>query len=247
MVTRNKYILPGCILAGLFIVPVLLQGIFAYKAVRAASEGFREHSSPQGIDGWNSGEVRQLKKDICWYEQLLMLSKTDSNYLTIDLRDSTVHLKLKGVSLAEAEIIHSYPADFFAVASEEVYLSAGKVTPILSETANFTKQPVRKVMAFSNNEEKEEPVMEIADARPLHWTLSGANSLRIVITGVQTAADSAIVLHAKRDVMLHRAKDLIREPFPQTYSPTLYLWLGDKEAKAIYRAVPPGGKMLFRN
>ncbi len=247
MVTGKKMLVPAYLIAGLFVVLIFLQWIFSYKAVVAAREEFRKNNRQHSTGVWNNTEVRRDKKDIQWYEQLLLLSKSDSNYLAIDLHDSIVQLGLKGINLAEAEIIHHYPSDFLATINEEVYTSVATASPILIESANFFKKPVRKILAYSNADNRDEEIQGNKARHPLHWTFTTGNNLRIVISGAQTAADSSFKLHPKRDIMLHRAKEFIRYPVPEKYSPTLYLWLSDKDALAIYRALPSGGMVLFRN
>ncbi len=55
--------------------------------------------------GWDEMEVRNLQKEIIWLEQQILLAKSDSFSIGINLRDSIVQVQLKGTVLFQSKII----------------------------------------------------------------------------------------------------------------------------------------------
>lgn len=232
---------------GFFLVLVVVQLMYSFKGVKNFQHVYGLNIRQQSGEGWSNPEVNRIKKDILWYEQLLKLSKSDSIYLAINLQDSVVQLKLKGMYLAEAKIVFQYPYDFLKTANEETYRHFATVSAIHNETANLPKKPVRKVVAYSYENENGKASVDTTEKKQLKWMFITEDNLRVIISGVKTASGSSHHFHPKQDVLQYRMQDVIRDPFPEHYMPTLYLWLYNQEATAIYRAVPPGGKLLFRN
>lgn len=74
-----------------------------------------------------------------------------------------------------------------------------------------------------------------------------SNCLQIVINGVLPGPDSTLNVQKNKDVIAYRFKHAFDNPFAKNYSPVLFLWLNDTDAKAIYRALPEKAKFIFRN
>jgi hypothetical protein len=246
MVSNKKIVLTAFMISGTVLFLVFLQTVFAWKAVKTTKSEYGMDLQKQSSPGWYNYEGNRLKKDILWFEQLLVLSKTDSIYMAIDLDNSMVQLGLKGMNLLESSLIDKYPSGFLAAVNEETYLQFAAASPVETETANFPKKPVRKVVTLNKQDDKSGIQNDANVVKSLRWTFTTANNLRVIITGVLPSADSSLIVNPLQDIVKYRLKEVTLQPVTNNYSPTLYLWMNDKEAKAIYRAVPPGGKVLFR-
>lgn len=247
MLSKRKLWVPVISLASLLLIAVIFNLVNSYNAVKALLKETDLNNQVKNSPGWNEYEPRQLKKDIFWYEQLLSLAKTDSIYLAVDLKDSLVQIGLKGFNMVQTKILHQRHSDFLTHLNEETYRHFTAVNPMIYEAACIPKRDVKKVIAFSDNEESLDDQKEPASDKPLFWSFTTGSNLRVVITGVKLSADSSFLLQPLQDIVKYRFQEFIREPAPEKYNPTVYLWLCDKDAKAMYRAVPPGGKVLFRN
>lgn len=238
---------PVVFLPCLLVILLIIQLINSCYAVNTLlkNEGLNYQVDNSG--GWNEYETRRLKKDIFWYEQLLILAQTDSIYLAFDLQDSLVQIGIKGFSMVQTKILHQHPSDFLKHLNEEAYMHFTANNPMVEEAACIPKKVVKKIIAYSDKEEFHD-VSKLPDYdKPLSWSFTTESNLRVVITGVKKTADSSFSLQSTRDLVKYRFLEFFKQPVSKQYNPTIYLWLCDQDAKAIYRAVPPGGKVLFRN
>jgi hypothetical protein len=242
-----KFIVPAATVTILVLVLLVVQLVNSTRSVNASLEEINANMEVFGPGGWNDVEIRQLKKDILWYEQLLDLAKHDSISLVINLNDSVVQISLRGLDLMQTKILRQSPSNFLAAADEATWMHFGKISPINNETAGIPKRQVKKVVAFASAGNNHELPDDPAHNNPLKWNFTTAGNMGVVITGVQTSADSSYVLHAWTDLMKYRMGEFLKDPFPQVYTPTLYIWLDDRDAKAIYKAVSSKGNVLFRN
>ncbi len=247
ILSKPKVWVPVVILAGMLVILMIIQLINSCYAVNALLKKEGLNYQVENSAGWNEYETRNLKKDIFWYEQLLILSQADSIYLAFDLQDSLVQIGIKGFNMVQTKILHLHPSDFLKDLNEDSYRHFTTINPIVEETACIPKKAVKKVIAYSDNEEHHDadklPVYDI----PLSWSFTTGSNLRVVITGVKRMADSSFSLQPTQDFVKYRFLEFIKQPVSKHYNPTIYLWLCDQDAKAIFRAVPPGGKVLFRN
>ena len=86
---------------------------------------------------------------------------------------------------------------------------------------------------------------EIADLC-LYWEFYFSNNIKVVVNGLTLNPDSIPAVSVQKDVIQTNLADLLQHPETPN-SPTLYLWLNDKEAKAIYRALPEKARIIFLN
>ncbi len=223
--------------------------VAALNAVRLSSivEARKPWKADEKILGWEEEETRNLQKEIYWVEEQLKLSKSDSISLGINLVDNVILVQLKGTTLYRADILKQTPAGFFDFLDEGSYSDVAKANIIENEISNIPKKPMKKVQA-PKSESEVQPVSPGLTVDPsVYWSFNADNYYRIVILGVQMDADSLFVVHNKRDLLHIRFQDFYQNEFSKNYSPVLFLWLKDTEAKTIYRAVPPEGKVIFRN
>jgi len=196
---------------------------------------------------WNIPEIQQKKKEVNRIEQQLLLAKSDSLNLGISLADSSLLVQLKGTVLLEAKILKQYPFPFFQSFNFGAYDDMTKITSIVAEQSTIIKRPVKKVKAPKNENEVTNVKHDTIPDPLLVWQIKLENQVEIVITGVGMNKDSLIDLNYGKDMIRYSINDLKKNMIPKAYIPTLYLWLSDKDAKAIYRAIPEKGKVVFLN
>lgn len=196
--------------------------------------------------GWNIPEVEQKKKEVHWMENQLLLAKSDSLNLGINLADSTVQVQLKGTVLLQANILKQIPENFIESPNYAAYLDFTTISKIVQEQSTSIKRPVRKVKAPKNENEVQEFKHDTVPELPIVWQFVLDNKIEVVITGVGLGQDSLLDMNFKNDILKYNIEKLKNNWLPKTYMPTIYIWLEDKDAKAIYRAIPGNGRVFFK-
>ena len=196
--------------------------------------------------GWNIPEVKQKKKEVHWMENQLLLAKSDSLNLGINLADNAVQVQLKGTVLLQADILKQIPEDFIESPNYAAYLDFTVISKIVQEQSTSIKRPVRKVKAPKNENEVQEFKHDTVPELPIVWQFVLDNKIEVVITGVGLGQDSLLDLNFKNDILKYNFESFKSNFLPKTYMPTLYIWLEDKDAKAIYRAIPGNGRVVFK-
>jgi hypothetical protein len=222
--------------------------IQAEKAVKLAIDEKKLNFAETDVDdkGWNIPEIEKKKKEIHWMEQQLLLAKTDSLNLGINLADSTVQVLLKGTVLLQANILKQLPAQFTDSPNYPAYLDFTTISKIVGENSTSVKRPVKKVKAPKNENEVQEVKHDTIPEAPIIWQFVLNNNIEVVITGVGLGKDSLLEMNFNKDILKYKIEKLKDNVFPKTYMPTLYIWLSDKDAKAIYRAIPGKGRVVFK-
>ena len=232
----------------ILLVFLIIRLVFSVQASQKSAEFFLNFSEKQNeMPLYQEGEARDLAEEIFWLEQKLELAKSDSICLIVDLSDSLVQIHLKGMDLFHSKILKKYPKKVLNSVNQAVYQQLAKFTEIKSEVANVPKKPIKKVKAPKNGIPKAETEKNSIPNPDLIWHFVTGENIRIVITGVKMNSDSAFVINPRKDLMKYKTQEFLSEIIPSEYSPTLYLWLNDTDSKAIYRAIPEKGKVLFYN
>jgi hypothetical protein len=197
--------------------------------------------------GWNIPEIKEKKKEINWLERQLLLAKSDSLNLGISLNDSIVQVQLKGTVLVQAKMIKHHPVHFFDSLNYGAYHDFTRIASIVEEQSTIPKKPIRKVQAPKNENEVQEFKHDTIPDPPMVWQFSLNNRINVVITGVGLDKDSVLNFQYSKNMVDYKFSNLKTNMFPKNYNPTLYIWLNDKDAKSIYRAIPEKGKVVFKN
>ena len=197
--------------------------------------------------GWNVAEIQEKKKEVHWLERHLTLAKSDSINLGINLTDSIVQVQLKGTVLFQAKIQQQNPAHFFDDLNYGTYLDFTKIAKIIDESSTIPKRPLKKIQAPKNEEEAAKIKHDSIPDPLLVWKFELDNQIEVVITGIGLNKDSVPDLRFKEDLLKYNIEKIKQKWVTENYKPTLYIWLNDKDAKAIYRAIPERGKVVFRN
>jgi hypothetical protein len=196
--------------------------------------------------GWNIPEIEQKKKQLHWVEQQLLLAKSDSLSLGIDLTDSTVQVLLKGTVLLQSDILKQFPEHFIESPNYAAYLDFTDISKIVQEQSTSIKRPIKRVKAPKNESEVQKVEHDTVPEAPIIWQFVLNNNSEVVITGVGLGQDSLLNMNFKNDILKYNIERLKTNWLPKTYMPTLYIWLDDKDAKAIYRAIPGNGRVVFK-
>lgn len=197
--------------------------------------------------GWNIPEIQDKKKEVHWLERHLSLAKSDSINLGINLTDSIVQVQLKGTVLFQAKIQKQNPARFFDNLNYGTYLDFTKITRITEEQSTIQKRPLKKVQAPKNEDEAAKIKHDTIPDPLLVWKFKLDNQIEVVITGIGLNKDSVVDMRYSKDMLKYNIEKIKQKWITDDYLPTLYIWLNDKDAKAIYRAIPERGKVVFRN
>jgi hypothetical protein len=188
-----------------------------------------------------------------WLETRLILSKTDSIYLSVNFSDSLLHLEMKGVVLAQMKMLDFKYDRFFDEISPGAYLHLFATHVQVDSTFSTIKRvPVTiKKVGGANPDIKNEGPDTIKIAEPVHWISWLDNGIQLNIEGVGTdfparnqhsqafwiAQDFRKVAGAVRQIF---AVELI------DYHPEITLVLTDQDAKTIFRALPEKPFINFR-
>lgn len=197
--------------------------------------------------GWNIPEIQEKKKEVHWLERHLQLAKSDSLNLGINLSDSIVQVQLRGTVLLQAKIQKQIPANFFEDLNYGTYLDFTKIASVIEEQATILKRPVKRVQAPKNEDEAAKVKHDTIPDPLLVWQFKLDNNIDVVITGIGLGADSLVANNYNKDIFNYSTEYFKKNIFPKTYIPTLFIWLNDNDAKALYRAIPEKGKVVFRN
>ncbi len=248
----QKYKKEFLIVVSVVALLLILFGVRVYFALNAVNiqsgqtEGENAVEKPDAAL-WQNDEAQHLQKEIYWLEQQLVLAKSDSISLGINLTDSVVQVQLKGTILFQSKIMDQRPKNFLPQLKEEPYLSFAKIHRIQTESANIPKKPIKKVQAPKDESEVTDVKQDTIPEAALDWDFRVESNINVVIKGVAMDEDSLFQLNTNKDVYRYQANGIFNQILPENYTPTLYIWLNDKEAKAIYRALPERGKVIFRN
>lgn len=197
--------------------------------------------------GWNIPEIQEKKKEVHWMERHLQLAKSDSLNLGINLTDSIVQVQLRGTVLLQAKIQKQIPANFFEDLNYGTYLDFTKIASVVEEQATIVKRPVKRVQAPKNEDEAAKVKHDTIPDPLLVWQFKLDNEIEVVITGIGGSQDSLKAVNYNNDIFNYSTEYFKKNIFPKSYIPTLYIWLNDNDAKALYRAIPENGKVVFRN
>jgi hypothetical protein len=221
--------------------------IITNKVVKSTAEMENLNSGNFRTTIWSNEEIRSLWKENIWFERQLTLSKSDKINMGIDLTNKTIEVQLKGTVLLQAQIMKQYPSDFMKDINQNAYINLfGHIAAIDSEWCNYPKKPIVKVLAPKDSSEVQTKIDTLKEAR-FEWRMNIENKFNVVINGVVFNEDSVKEIKRFEDIYRFRKDEILNKLNKDFYKPTLFLWLDDKDVKAIYRAIPEKGQVIFRN
>ena len=221
--------------------------IFSFFAVNRALNIVKSTTieNREVFHNWENEEQQNLWKEKFWIENQIRVSKEDSMSLGINFKDSTIQLQFKGLPLIKSRIARTWPEHFLSSLSAENYSKIfGRLLTIDNANANISKRPFRKMIVTAEGNTQAVDTLTYKP-KAFSWSFVTNNNIRIVIKGYGT--DSLEVVPSFRyDVLKFRIAEKTISPFTD-FTPTLFIWINDKEAEAIYRALPKNASVIVRN
>jgi hypothetical protein len=215
-------------------------------AKMAAKQLVSSVESDKSLEGWDNPGLKDLWKDKFWIQNQIALAKDDSMSLGVNFEDSTMQLLFKGLTLSKCKILYKEPGNFLKDINSKVYEKFfGNPVKIISGEANTQKKAFRR-MKPPTTEDGEPTYLDSIMNDPIIWNFTTSNDIRFVIHGFDAHNDTAkIVPSFKSDILKFRLQK--NKEDRSVYFPTLFIWMDDKDAKAIYRALPHEARVIFRN
>jgi len=247
---NKRFVIGGTVVWAILVILFIVNVGFSISKINTFGKKIISESAKRPVEiNWNNDEIRNLYKEKLWIEQQLALAKSDSFSMGINLKDSVVQVQLKGTVLFQGKILKQKPNQFFNNSGKEVYLNYfAKTSVVDSSKANVPKRPIRKVVAPQIGADVEPAKIDTIISEEIHWEFIASNQIRVIINGVAETNDSVQTdIPVKKDIFSYRLKNERENIFSNQFTPTLFLWLDDTDAKAIYRALPEKPKCIFRN
>ena len=215
---------------------------YSFFSARKTVKTFQiiQKKSINGTIGWQNTEIQKLWKEKLWMESQLLTSKEDSMSLSINLQDSLLLLQFKGLTLVKTKIGFKFPEKFLQDIDATTYaMLFGHPETILSERANIAKKPFHKVNVSQASDTT--AFLKKAKQRMFSWSFITDNNIRVVIHGFNPLQTN---IYSRTDMLKFRIKTKIFSPFAP-YRPTLFIWINNKDATDIYRALPIKAKVII--
>jgi len=221
--------------------------IFSFFAVNRALNIVKSTTieNREVFHNWENEGQQNLWNEKFWIENQIRVSKEDSMSLGINFKDSTIQLQFKGLPLIKSRIARTWPEHFLSSLSAENYSKIfGHLLTIDNANANISKRPFRKMIVTAEGNTQAVDTLTYKP-KAFSWSFVTNNNIRIVIKGYGT--DSLETVPSFRyDVLKFRIAEKTISPFTD-FTPTLFIWINDKEAEAIYRALPKNASVIVRN
>ncbi|WP_339734164.1 hypothetical protein [uncultured Sunxiuqinia sp.] len=244
------------VVAFLSMVGMLTYAVFSVAGVRQKMKLLNEQSDAQLLNFdplLVDSAYMELFREKNWLETRLILSKSDSIYLSVHLKDSLLQLEMKGVVLTQIKLIDFEYDRFFDVLSPGTYhhLFATQ-TQVDSTFSTIGKGPVtiKKITNINAQILSESPdTIKIMEA--VHWISWLDNGVRINIEGIGTDFPDRnwhrelfwISQDLKKIARTIKQASALKLP---DYYPEITLVLTDRDAKTIFRALPEKPFVAFR-
>ena len=245
----KRFVLIGFVFLIIALLGAGVQVYFAWqKAGKTAQLIFNAENSPdENYKNWDSTEIRNLYKNINWIENQLSLAKIDSISLGINLTDSVVQVQLKGTALFQAKILEHYPGNYLEnLTSENYYALFGKIYKIENEKASIPKKPIVKTKpGIQADSIKSNAVAKPENNPAFFWEFDVSNYTKVVVFSASVNDSAGVQLNKKSDITRYNLHAAFGKQ--EIYKPTLFLWINQNEARAIYRALPNNAQLVFRN
>lgn len=235
------------ILLVVVMISILIVSLIKTRQTAKSIIASEEVYSVPALD-WSNEEIRTAYKEKLWLENQLSLTKEDSLSLGINLKDSIIQIQIKGLPLIRSKISYMKPDAFLSDIDATIYSKLfGHPTTFVNGKANLIKRPIRRMKVVSGSTAEPISSDSIKSGR-FYWEFVSDNKIRIVINGCDYIEDSIVQKPSLiGDMLRFRLKRKSKGIDFKGYYPTLFLWINDSDAKAIYRALPEKTKLIIRN
>lgn len=211
------------------------------------SKQVHERYDPQLI---NNQKYIALQNEIAFFKAQLSMAKTDSIGLIISIPNNSMALDISGVDVSVAKIINSkFSRSLYAIDHRALTIMLSEPLRITNSVASIEKEPIINKIAQKDTTEASLPdkTQEIIKDEPVYFELTLENELKILV--IQQEELSKISrFKFSLDLAVQRAikdtKSILKFRLPD-YSPVIQLIVSEKDARAIYRAIPEKGKICL--
>ena len=193
-----------------------------------------------------SDEAITLFKQKAFIEAQIKLADSDSIGLVINLKDSTVTLVIKGVSIHVSKIEKMKIDRFFKAVHPLVYAKLFSVPLFMtSENTSIVKEPIviRKAPKDTIEAMATALVPQMPKQNPACFEINLPNDFSVLLiqNELLTKEDRQVVRKFKAEQRERNWKDNFKSVVhlkQVCYSPSITLWLDANEIRSIYRALP---------
>lgn len=252
----KRYIIP------FWIIIILLSAGYAYFSLKAPARKLAEWKNElsTGDDSKvenkrvaNDKELKALTHSKIFMQNQLEMAKSDSISLLINLRDSTVSIELKGVTLHAAKI-ESYllPAFFSAIDINSLNKAFSSPLLISWQESNVAKMPLTIKKAPKSPDEVPENVAlpDTALNIPVFVNMGVGTFFTISFKSIFTGQEgyNKIMNRAKWNERIDHFKNnigsMVKGKVPN-YTPNVEIYMQSPDIVEIYRAIPTHPEMAF--
>lgn len=195
-----------------------------------------------------------LENERAYQQNRLSLSSKDSIYLILDIPDSVLVLEIKGVPVSRNKFSAIRLSNRYSLISHENLLPWISVPFTLQrELATIPKMPITVKQAPKDTLEAAQssnaPLPP--DTTAVYFTLYFDRNLVIEVEQSEPAGEGDIdavkkYRSAKRKESNRSVFQLLKNPAQADQPMTITLSLGEKEARAIYRAIPMESHLILK-
>lgn len=212
--------------------------------------GIKEGEKKEIIEKINSDSAYlRLMKEKAYLQSKALMAETDSIYLTINLKDSTLNIEISGVIVHTAKISSFEVSRILRRCDENVLLTMlSSPFTIENSIASIKKEPVMiKVAPKDTSEYKPDIIPDTSIVEPVNYILEMTNGLRIYVYQEESGASD------RRNNFRFDISDRLRNAWSSLksaavlkvpeYRPYIKIRIPRADGKIIYRALPRNGQV----
>ncbi len=201
--------------------------------------------------------VYKLRKESAFWQSRLVMAKSDSICVTIDLVDSVVCLELQGVVMHSAAIRNYFKSELFEALKPEAILNIiGQPTLVVSHEASFSKDPIKLKKAPKDTAEANAAVVqevleqkqaEEEEAKPLYYNLVLNNGVQITFSEEHAEGWKTIPYLLKQKIKTIEKNSIQISKFKlPDYTPSIIIEMTREDAASIFRGLPENASLALR-
>lgn len=191
-----------------------------------------------------------MLKEKSFLQSRVALAESDSIYLTVNLKDSTINLEINGVSVHNTSISRFNVSKLFKGENNYVILSMlGVPLTINRNFASIEKEPLMIKLAPKDTSEYEPDIIpDTADYEPVNFILEMDNGTRLFVYQEEKLKSGdgmrLFIFDLRHRIRFEAARfgRIFTFRIPE-YHPYIKLRIPRSDAKIIYRALPERGQV----
>jgi len=242
---------------------IITIGILLYYSVMTMLSPGRKYNELKSEFGYKTDEKNPLDerifsdsaylsmlKEKSFLQSRVALAESDSIYLTVNLKDSTINLEINGVSVHNTAISRYSVSKLFKGENNYVILSMLGVPLTISRNyASIEKEPLMIKLAPKDTSEYEPDIIpDTADFEPVNFIMEMENGTRLFVYQEEKLKQGdgmrRFIFDMKHRIRFEAAgfRRIFTFRVPE-YHPFIKLRIPRSDAKIIYRALPGRGQV----